>query len=594
MQRLDSERIAVRPRRGPRLRPLPGMAACLLLATSTALADPALYLEGGGIPLAPCSHAAPVSANLANLDPGRDSAPGLVIRRGGQGAAESDPAKFQQWMAPAGLGTLQGAMELRFWSAMKGFATGLRGAVEAFLLDCDTAALGCAVIARGLRDSQDWNGGWGSWHEHSIQFGDVTHTFAPGRTLVLKVTVPGEAGDDMWFAYGSAGQPSRIAGAAASDIVIDGSFTDWLDADGAQIDVIDEAGPDDWGSPGRLDVTWFALSTNTVDAFSILMGIDDVPAQNTTVATLIDTDMDGNADWVLVAGIDGAGGTVEIHSCDDTLTDGCGNAVLARTLPDESFQVGAAQGPWGPDTLVEIALPFDEIGASAAVFTGMVSYASSSLLTSPKDAIFGSPGQSYGDRLVYDGITGEATIVSGLGSTWTVRRSDRPWKVRTADPVATLLTSPFDDAPDSLAEGEIVYYVVDREGGAPVRISADILPGSQAVRLGFDDLDGGSAPADAALSGVAASGTFALADGTSSVTVTVTPRDAQGVMLGAGCAVSVDAWALAPGVLAGPVTDHLNGRYSFRVVSIIPGTAEVDVTVEGMALDDSPVIDFGN
>lgn len=290
-----------------------------------------------------------------------------------------------------------------------------------------------------------------SWHEHSIQLGDVAHGFAPGRTLSVKITVAGEAGDDMWFAYVSSAYPSRLTGAAASDIVIDGSFGDWLDGDGAQIHVEDEGGPDDWGSSE----------------------------------------------------------------------------------------------------------------------------------------------QSCGDRLIYDGTTGQATLVSALGSTWLVRRSASPWDVRAAEPVAAPLAAPFDDLPGTLDDGQLAYYVVEREWGVPVSISAHANTASRAVRLGFDDLDADSAPADASLSRVSVSGASAQADGTSSVTVTVIPRDAQGVMLGAGCAVSVDAAALAPGLMAGPVVDQFNGRYSFRVVATSPGIAGVYVTVEGVPLDEAPRIDFG-
>jgi hypothetical protein len=442
------------------------------LAVSTSSASQVLYLNGDGVPVASLSAEAPATASLPNFDPGRDSAPGLVLERGGIGALEGDPFKHQQWVGPADGMVLDGAFDFLFWAAMKEFDPGERGVVEAFLLDCDPAGANCSPIAQGRKDIFGWGGGWGSWGEYSIEFGDVVYTVPPGRALSLKVVVGVDAEDDMWFAYASTEFPSRITDTAASDIVIDGEFADWLDEDGIQVDIFDEGGVDDWSSPSRLDITWFAVSSNLVDTFHILVGSDDVPAQGWTAATLADIDLDNNADYALVVNLDDLGASVELYTCDDTLPDGCGGAVLERSYPPSYYGIGTAPGPWSEDTLLEIALPFTDLDGDAIVLTGLVTYAAATLLTSPKDAIFGVSGQTYTDRIIYDATTGEATVVSELGPTYLVRRHTDPSAVRSATPVASIIQAPFDDLPGTLEDGEVYYYVIERQWGIPVTVSA--------------------------------------------------------------------------------------------------------------------------
>ena len=572
---------------------LTALLVCALSGVTPARAALEFYLEADGIPAASSSESAPSAAFLPNHDPARDSFPGLVIQKGGVGALETDPLKFQQWVGPSGGVTIDGPVEFRFWAAMKDFATGKRGVVEAFLLDCDSGGSNCLLIAQANRDIFQWNSSWGSWREHSIEFGEITQTISPGRAPSIKIVVGADAGDDMWFAYGSEGYPARVTDSAVSDIVIDGSFGDWTGPGGMQVDIVDEGGADDWSNPARLDITWFAVSTNLVDAFHILMGSDDSPASDVVVASLIDTDLDNDANYVLVATVDGTDAVVELFSCDDTLPDGCNGEALVRTYPSSFYQVGSSLGPWGQDTLLEMVLPFDDLQGDVLVMTGLVSYAANSLLISPKDTIFGVSGQAATDRIYYDPGTGQATLITELGSNYMVRRHGNPWEVRGADPMATVLSAPFDDLPGTLGDGQIYYYVMERETGVPVSISAHPNTASDSVRLGFDDHDALSAPVHAALSSVSVSDPSSIqADGTSFVTVTVVPLDSNGVRIGGGCELDIDQVQLSPGVMAGPVEDHFNGIYSFKVTSISTGTAQVKVSVEGVALNDAPQIGF--
>jgi hypothetical protein len=567
--------------------------ALLWLATPVASANTEFYLQGDGVPLGSLSPAPPVADTLANFDPLRDSRPGLLVARGGDGVAETDPAKYQQWIAPATGAILDGPFSLVFWGSVRDHQSSVRGVVEAFLLDCDTTGSDCTLIAGHRRDIAAWSGGLGSWTEHAISFGHVTYTVPAGRSLSVKITVGADSDADMWFAYDATGYPSRLTGLMTSDIVIDGDFADWLDGHGPEFVMDDEGGPGDWGSPRRLDITRLGVASNLVDALFLLIGFDDVPPQGLEAATLLDTDVDGRANFAVLASVDGANSSVELYACDNSQAYQCEPEVLVRTYPASSFKVATAAGPWDTDTMLEVVVPFGDLGfhGGGAVLTPMVSYAAESLLTSPKDSIFGEADQVYEGGIYFDTTTGEVFPTGPFGPGYTIRRDTDPAAVRDADPYDEVPSAPFDD-PGSLEDGVSYFYVVEREDGVPARISAHANTVGHAVRLGFDDGNPYNAPVDAVQSEVTVSVESVEADGDAYATVTVVPRDADGMRIGAGCAVSVDTSLLVPAVPGSPVRDHLDGRYSLRLVSLLEGTALVRVTVDGLALMPQPEIQF--
>jgi hypothetical protein len=587
-----------RSRRTSRLRALRlaaafGALALLYGPATAASASTVLYLKGDGVPLGSLSPAPPVAASLANHDPLRDSRPGLLVARGGDGIDESNPARYQQWIAPATGVTLDGPLSLVLWGSVRDHQSAIRGVVEAFLLGCDPSGADCTLIAENRRDVADWSGGLGSWTEHAIGFGHVTYTVPPDRSLAVRITVAAHSGDDMWFAYDAQDYPSRLTGLLASDIVIDGDVADWLDGDGLEFVVEDEGGPDDWHSPSRLDITRLGVASNLVDAFFILMGFDDVPPKDIEAATLLDTDLDGSANFAVVASVDGPKAAVELYACDDTVAYECEDAVLRRVYPASSFRMATYDGPWDTDTMLEVVVPFGDLGfhGGDAVLTPMVSYAAESLMTSPKDSIFGDAGQLYAGGVYYDTTTGETFLTDPVGPGYLIRRHQDPAAVRTADPYDEVASAPYDDT-GSLDNGLTYFYVVEREGGVPARISAHANTAGHAVRLGFDDGDPYNAPVDAVQSEVTVSVESVEADGNAYATVTVVPRDVDGMRIGAGCAVSVDTSLLVPAVQGSPVRDHLDGSYSLRLVSLIEGAALVRVTVDGLALAYQPEVQF--
>jgi len=171
-----------------------------------------------------------------------------------------------------------------------------------------------------------------------------------------------------------------------------------------------------------------------------------------------------------------------------------------------------------------------------------------------------------------------------------VRRATSGQTVCTSAPVATIATSPYDGELSAMADLSSYYYAVYDASGTPLRISVQKNPATQNIRIGFDDGLAASAPANAVMSTIDVAPASIHADGLQAAIITIVPRDANGVMLGTGLSMSLDAPLLWPAHLAGPVADLGDGSYRATAVSSIPGTGTVRAVVEGVALSPLPTI----
>ena len=178
--------------------------------------DGTLYLTGTGVPQANLSMGSVGNGALPNYDAGGDDDPGLTLEKTDKGVGETDPSKYQIWIGPSTGLDLDGQASLTFWSAMKDFDESKDGEVEAYLLDCATSGDDCKVINSGSIRLERWSAGSSGWVSRTINFGSVSHSFAPGRSLAVKAVVADDSGDDMWFAYGVATYPSALAVTLAS------------------------------------------------------------------------------------------------------------------------------------------------------------------------------------------------------------------------------------------------------------------------------------------------------------------------------------------------------------------------------------------
>jgi len=170
-----------------------------------------------------------------------------------------------------------------------------------------------------------------------------------------------------------------------------------------------------------------------------------------------------------------------------------------------------------------------------------------------------------------------------------VRRATTGQAVSTAPPVATIATSPYDDLASMLVATDFYYQVYDASGSA-LAISVQTNPVTRAIRIGFDDANAASAPVGANASSVAVAPASIRADGLQTSSITVEPRDANGVLLGTGLAIAIDASLLWPAHLTGPFADLGDGTYRALAAASVPGTGTVRVIVEGVGLASLPTI----
>jgi len=147
---------------------------------------------------------------LYNYDTDRDAFPGLLIAKGGSGADEADPTKYQAWQTPAFAADLivQGDMTLKIWSATKDFDVGKRGAITVYLRDFDGS--GYVEVGSSSLVDAGWQGGSPSWVLKTLTFSVGPYTVASGHSLELKIVVQDSADDDMWFAYDTSPNRSRV------------------------------------------------------------------------------------------------------------------------------------------------------------------------------------------------------------------------------------------------------------------------------------------------------------------------------------------------------------------------------------------------
>jgi len=171
-----------------------------------------------------------------------------------------------------------------------------------------------------------------------------------------------------------------------------------------------------------------------------------------------------------------------------------------------------------------------------------------------------------------------------------VRRATTAQAVSTAPPLATIATSPHDGDTASMTSATSYYYAVYDASGSALTISVQINPVAHAIRIGFDDANATSAPVDANVSSVAVAPASIRADGLQMASITVVPKDANGVLLGRGLAIAIDASLLWPAHLSGPVTDLGDGSYRALAVALAPGNGSVRVVVESVTLAALPTI----
>ncbi len=162
------------------------------------------YLDADGLPFASLTTSSPPGGALPNYDPGRDpDAEGLVLKKSDKGFAETNIEKYQQWGRDASGLTVDGAVILRVWAAMKDFRADKTGQFTAYLLDCTSSCsiLGSTVVTRPRG---------AGFSEAVVDFPSLSLKFDPGHSLAVRIIVDKQSEEDMWFAYHTSTYPSRL------------------------------------------------------------------------------------------------------------------------------------------------------------------------------------------------------------------------------------------------------------------------------------------------------------------------------------------------------------------------------------------------
>jgi hypothetical protein len=170
-----------------------------------------------------------------------------------------------------------------------------------------------------------------------------------------------------------------------------------------------------------------------------------------------------------------------------------------------------------------------------------------------------------------------------------LRRATTAAAVSTAPPLATIAISPYDGEP-LVSGGTSYYYAVYDASSQALNISVQSNTVTQTIRISFNDGNPASAPVSAAVSSLTVAPASITANGLQTATITVVPRDANGVILGVGLAVAIDPSLLWPAQLTGPVVDLGDGSYRATATALVPGTGTVRVVVEGVDLAALPTI----
>ncbi len=350
---------------------------------------------------------------------------------------------------------------------------------------------------------------------------------------------------------------------------------------------------------GTLDVAVANRDDGTVsvllgDGYGGLVAASDYAAGAGTVAVLA-FDATG----------DGLPEIVTANQDDDTVTvlSNLGNALFGPPSPygADKGPMDLVRGDFNLDNVVDLAVvsypPGKVIILRGDGAGGFSAGAESYFFDTQSNAI--AAGDLNSDlrmdlaaaRTKVDDVSLALTKQSGTAGGFELRSGPDPATVRSA--VATVLfEAPYDDAPGTLSDATTRFYVVEHRGGIDLAISVHKNNAADTVRLGFNDGDFESAPVDESLSEVFVDSLVVLADGATPAAVTVVPRDSAGTELGTGLKLAVDGQLLGQAEQASAIKDHGNGIYSLEVVSETPGAAVLRIAVEGLALVNSPVLQF--
>ena len=136
-----------------------------------------------------------------------DGDEGLSINNSNGKVDETDPTKYQHWTYTFGSPTTyDGQVRLALWSTVEGFDDKDNGHYYVYLHDCAADGTNCTQVLATDNHVDEWNDEVDDWVFKDLSLGAISHTFAAGRVLRVRLMFDH---NPMWVAM-SADRPTRI------------------------------------------------------------------------------------------------------------------------------------------------------------------------------------------------------------------------------------------------------------------------------------------------------------------------------------------------------------------------------------------------
>jgi hypothetical protein len=172
------------------------IATVTVVVSATASAS-RLYLRSSGSSTDTWDMTAVAPPNSGSVpDWDGDGDPGLFVKSSGGGENESDPLKWQDWLAPAPA-AVNGPVTLHLEASARDFALKKDLHPHVYLYDCNNALTNCTLILAADVHISGWSGLLATWVDRDVPLGPLSHTFLPGRVLRMKLLV---GHSDVWVA----------------------------------------------------------------------------------------------------------------------------------------------------------------------------------------------------------------------------------------------------------------------------------------------------------------------------------------------------------------------------------------------------------
>lgn len=163
----------------------------------------AFYLSGSTTPVATLSTSTPPGGSLPDYDGSGED--GRRLNRSDKGVNEDNEDEYQTFRSAANGLQISGQPSLDLWVRMKDEDDDQTGAITAYLLDCLGSA--CNLLSTATKTLVPG----GPWVKTTLTFPTVSHSFADGRELAVKIIVPKDLSDDhMDIAYYRSAYPSSL------------------------------------------------------------------------------------------------------------------------------------------------------------------------------------------------------------------------------------------------------------------------------------------------------------------------------------------------------------------------------------------------